>query len=219
MIDNEEIIINNQNLIYYIINTYFGNYQNKNDLFQVGCIGLIKASKNYNQEYNTKFSTYAFSYIMGEIKNYIRSDKGIKISHDMQKIAYKVEKVRIMLYQKLMREPTMGELSNFLNIQEQKLKEIMCIPTGIQSLDETFDDSDNDYYEYVASDENRNIDDIIALRDSIKDLNELEQKIIKIRYKYDMTQTETAKILGMSQVQVSRNEKKVLIKLRDKLRV
>lgn len=216
----EKLILENQNLIYSIIHKYYSNYPNKNDLFQQGCLGLIKASKNYNSNYDNKFSSYAYKYILGEISNYIREDKSVKISHDIQKLYYKVEKVRIMLYQKYMREPTIIELANFLELPVDKVNEILNIPTNVESLDEpvSFKESELNLYDIIP-DGNKNIDDILALRSELDNLSSTEKELLDIRYNNDMTQNEAAKILGMSQVQVSRYEKKVLIKLRDRLRM
>ena len=136
MIKNDELILENQKLVYSIINTYFPNYQNKNDLFQVGCMGLIKASEKFNEEYNTKFSTYAYTFILGEIKKYVREDKGIKLSYDLQKLGYKIEKLRLILYQKLMREPTTSELASIIGVSETQIIEALSMPNNIQSLDE-----------------------------------------------------------------------------------
>ena len=116
--NTEELIMNNQNLIYSIIHKFFGNHPNKNDLFQAGCIGLIKASKNFDLSFNTKFSSYAYNFIYGEISKTVREDSSIKISPDLQKLSLKVMKARIFLYQKYMREPTTQELSIFLEIEE-----------------------------------------------------------------------------------------------------
>lgn len=211
-----QIIIDNQNLIYSIINTYFSTYSNKNDLFQAGCIGLLKAAKNYDESYNTKFSTYAYTFIFGEISASIREDKGIKVSTGMQKLAYKVEKVRLLLYQKLMREPSISELSNYLELPIEKVTEILNIPNNIQSLDEPVNDGLS-LYECVSDSNKLNIDDLIALKNELEKLSPVEKKLISARYEYDMTQSEVAKILGMSQVQISRNEKKVLVRLKDRL--
>ena len=204
MIKNDELILENQKLVYSIINTYFPNYQNKNDLFQVGCMGLIKASEKFNEEYNTKFSTYAYTFILGEIKKYVREDKGIKLSYDLQKLGYKIEKLRLMLYQKLMREPTTSELASIIGVSDEPINDNgKCI----------------NLYDYVSDNRKQDINELIDLKRELEKLSKEEKMIIESRYMKDMTQTETAEALGMSQVQISRNEKKVLIKLRDRLQM
>lgn len=221
MIKNDELILENQKLVYSIINIYFPNYQNKSDLFQVGCMGLIKASDKYKEEYNTKFSSYAYMFILGEMKKYVREDKGIKLSYDLQKLGYKIEKLRLMLYQKLMREPTTYEISEILGIEEEQVIEALSIPTNIQSLDEPINENGKSIslYDYVSVGDTQDINELIDLKRELAQLSQEERMIIESRYMKDMTQSEAAKILGMSQVQVSRNEKKVLIKLRDRLQL
>lgn len=217
----EEFIIDNQNLVYSIIHTYFPNCSNKNDLFQVGMIGLMNAYKLYNSDYNTKFSTYAYSFILGEMRKYVREDKGIKINRELQKLAYKLEKTKLLLFQKLMREPTISEIADILELTEYEVVEVMKIPTILSSLDEPINENGKmvNLYDYVSVEEKYDLNDKIALKNELEKLEEEERKLLEARYMQDMTQSETAKILGISQVQVSRNEKKVLIKLRDRLRI
>lgn len=216
----EKIILDNQNLIYSIIHKYFNNYPNKNDLFQEGCLGLIKASRKYDSSFDTKFSSFAYKYILGEMSNHVREDKGIKISHDLQKLYYKVEKVRLLLYQKYMREPNIVELSNYLELPQEKIVEILNIPTNIQSLDDKvkLEDNDLDLYEIIP-DKDKDIDELLTLKGELSKLDENERELIKARYEENMTQSEAADLLGMSQVQVSRYEKKVLVKLKSRLQV
>lgn len=218
--NTEQLIMDNQNLIYSIIHKFFGNYPNKNDLFQTGCIGLIKASKNFDPSFNTKFSSYAYNFIYGEISKTVREDNSIKISPDLQKLSLKVMKAKIYLYQKYMREPTIKELSLFLEIEEDTLIQILQIPNNIQSLDEPVCDDGKEVslYDYI-SDDKASLEDYVALKCELEKLSDDEKKLIEARFIKDMTQSEAANILGMSQVQVSRKEQKVLIKLKDRLRV
>lgn len=220
MITEKDLILENQNLIYSIIHKYYSNYPNKNDLFQEGCLGLIKASRKYDNSFDTKFSSFAYKYILGEISNYIREDKSVKISHDIQKLYYKIEKVRLLLYQKYMREPSILELSSYLEIPEEKIAEILNIPTNVQSLDEpvTLSDGNVNLYEIIP-DKANNVDDLITLKSEFDKLDNSEKELLKIRYENDLTQSEAAKVLGISQVQVSRYEKKVLIKLKNRLQL
>lgn len=215
--NTEELIMNNQNLIYAIIHRYFERYPNKNDLFQAGCIGLIKATKNFNKGFNTKFSSYAYQFIYGEISKTVREDTNIKVSPDLQKLSLKIMKAKIMLSQKYMREPTIKELAFFLEMDESAIIQVLQIPNNIQSLDEqVFEDGKDELYDYI-SDNKTNLEDYVALKTELEKLNDEEKKIIEARFLKDMTQSETANILGISQVQVSRKEQKVLIKLKDRL--
>lgn len=214
------LILENQNMIYKITH-YFENYGSKEDLFQVGCIGLIKAYKKYDESYGAKFTTYAYPYILGEIRKYVREDKGIKISRDISKLNLKIEKATILLTQKLMREPSVKEISEYLEIPEYYIVESIKSTNNIESIDKPInDDSSKEItLQDTISVENMNLDELIMLRDEINNLNENEKEILEKRYSNDFTQTETAKILGMSQVQVSRCETKILKKLKQKLTV
>ena len=216
----EKLILDNQNLIYSIIHKYYSNYPNKNDLFQEGCLGLIKASKKYDSSFDTKFSSFAYKYILGEISNHIHEDKSVKISHDIQKLYYKLEKVRCLLFQRYMREPTISELASYVEMPEDKVIEILNIPFNVQSLDEPVNLQENDCNLYeIIPDKETNIDDLITLKDEISKLDNNEKELLEARYGKDMTQSEAAKALGMSQVQISRYEKKVLVKLKSRLQV
>ena len=214
----EQIIEENKNLI-YSISHYFENYPNKEDLFQAGVIGLITAYKNYDASFNNKFTTYAYTYILGEMKKFVREDKGIKISRDITKLNLQIEKATILLTQKLMRQPTTREIANYLEIDEYFIAEAMKSINVLQSLDEPINDNGKQItlYDTISEKRNSNIDELIALRNELSLLPDLERTLIEQRYLNDMTQTETAKVLGMTQVQVSRKEQKVLMKLKDKL--
>ena len=214
----EELILENQNLI-YSITRYFERYANKEDLFQAGCIGMIMAYKNYDPNVNVKFTTYAYPYILGEMKKLVREDKSIKISRSIQMLNLKIEKSRIILTQKLMREPSIDEISNFLELPEEVISEAINSTKTIYSLDEPLNKEGKDItlQETIGNVDNMHLDDLIQLKDELTMLNPFEKKIIEQRYINDLTQQETAKTLGISQVQVSRNEKKVLTKLKNKL--
>lgn len=213
-----KLINENENLIYKITH-YFTNYSSKEDLFQVGCIGLIKAYYNYKDSYNTKFTTYAYPYILGEIKKYIREDKGIKISRDITKLGLKIEKANLILTQRLMRVPTIKELANYLEIDEYYISEALNSNNVVQSLDEPITDKGKELtlYDTVSNVDNMDMDTLIALKCELSRLDESDYKIISGRYLQDKTQTELAAHLGINQVQVSRREQKILTKLKDKL--
>lgn len=218
---NEELsrlVTANENLIYRITH-YFTNYQNKEDLFQVGCIGLIKAYKNYKDDYNTKFSTYAYPYILGEIKKYIREDKGIKISRDITKLNLKIERANLILAQKLMREPSVRELADYLGIDEYYVSEALCANNVLQSLDEPIVNNGKELtlHDTISNVENLDLDTLIALRNELSNLDNVEYQIIDQRYMQDRTQSEIAKSLGINQVQVSRREQKILAHLKNRL--
>lgn len=215
--DLKDLIMNNQNLIYKLTH-YFKNYENKEDLFQAGCIGMVKAYKKYDSSFNVKFTTFAFPYILGEMKKFAREDKGIKISKDISRLNSKIEQATIVLSQKLMREPTIDELSSFLDISTYDLAEAINSTNNIMSIDEVINNDGKEVTLHdIIKDKETDLDSLIALRSAIKGLSDFEKELIGKRYYKDMTQKEVAECLGISQVQVSRKEQKVLTKLKSKI--
>lgn len=217
MNDIETIINDNKNLIYAITN-YFKDYSNKEDLFQVGVLGMLKAYKNYNESLNIKFTTYAYSYILGEMKKYVREDKGFKVSKSISSLGIKIDKAYELLSQKLKRNPSSYELASFLEIPEYMVADVINSRVKIRSIDSPVSDDSKELtlHETIASKE-EDINTLILLRDELSKLNDFEKELIKKRYFEDQTQNEIASCFGMSQVQVSRSEKKVLTKLKSRL--
>lgn len=203
----KELIINNQNLIYSIASKFKGD---KEDLFQAGCLGLLDAYKKYNPNYNTKFTTYAYPFIMGEMYKYVLGDKNIKLSPEIVKLNIAIKKAEDYLTQKFKRGPTDIELSSFLEIPIYKLVETRnCYQT--LSLDD--DTNESSLYDFVSFDDVSK-DDLILLRDALNRLEAKEKELIIKRYFYNKTQQEVANELGINQVKVSREEGKVLTKLK-----
>ena len=203
----KELIINNQNLIYSIASKFKGD---KEDLFQAGCLGLLDAYKKYDSNYNTKFTTYAYPFIMGEMYKYVLGDKNIKLSPEIVKLNLAIKKAEDYLTQKFKRGPTDIELSSFLEIPVYKLVETRnCYQT--LSLDD--DTNESSLYDFVSSDDVSK-DDLILLRDALNRLEAKEKELIIKRYFYNKTQQEVANELGINQVKVSREEGKVLTKLK-----
>ena len=213
---DEKIILENQNLIYYAA-TYFKNYPYKEDLYQAGRLGMIEAYKRYNPNMGSKFTTYAFFDILGEMKKLVKSDKGIKVSRDISKLNLKIEKAYVLLTQKLMKEPSIKEIASFLEIPEYYVSEAILSLNKIKSIDEAINDDGREFTLQDVKGEYKSMDDLILLNDALKSINKEEFAIIENRYMKDYTQNETSKIVGMSQVQVSRKEQKVLKKLKQKM--
>lgn len=209
----EKIIMENERLIYSIA-SYFRGYDNKEDLFQVGCIGLIKAYNNYDSNMNVKFTTYAYPYILGEMRKLVREDKSMKISRDISKINLQIEKAYVLLTQKMGKEPTVSEIASFLEVPISLIADALN-SSKVSSLDDII--YDNLTVFDVISDTNTDMDTLIALKSSLDELTSEEKEIINLRYMNDLTQMEVSKLLGISQVQVSRKEQKVLVKMRDKI--
>lgn len=210
------LIINNERLIYSIAN-YFKNYQSKEDLYQAGCLGLITAYKKYNPDMNCKFTTYAYPYILGEMRKLVREDKGLKVSREITKLNLKIEKAYILLSQKLMKEPTTDEIARFLEIPEFYVSEAILSLNKIKSIDEPVSSEGREMTLQDVIGKRENLDELIMLKELLQGLNKEEKTIIENRYMKDYTQSETSKIVGISQVQVSRKEQKVLQKLKQKM--
>ena len=201
-----EEILEYEGLIYSIINKYPKRYD-RDDLYQVGMIGLIDAYKHYNKSYDTKFSTFAYYYTVGEVNKYIRESSSLKVSRDLIELKKKILKVKEVMLQKLGREPTNLEISLYLEVDEDLINEALIATDEVTSIDEAYNIGD---YDKVSA-------DILDLKNEIDKLPNNEKKLILSRYFNDMTQSEVSKKLGISQVQVSRNEAKILQKLKTNL--
>jgi RNA polymerase sporulation-specific sigma factor len=192
------------------------------DIFQIGCIGLVKAIKNFDATFNVKFSTYAVPMIIGEIKRFLRDDGMIKVSRNTKSLARKIHFDKEELTKRLDREPTIEELSEFCEIDKEDIVFAVESANSLQYLHDTIHQDDGapvlliDKLSEKSSDDNDMIDRI-ALKEALRSLDEKSRQIIMLRYFKDNTQMQVAKMLGISQVQVSRIEKKVLYSMREKL--
>ncbi len=180
------------------------------DLYQAGCIGLLKAYKKYKKENNAKFSSYAYTWIYGEMYEFVNNSRSIKISSNNLKLYKKIIKAKELLSQKLGKIPTNNELSHFLNIEEEIINDAMLATEKVLSIE------GNDEFKILDKIYNKddNIENKILIDDSLQMLEDIEKDIIKCRYFEDKTQSETAKSLNITQVMVSRYEKKSLQKLK-----
>ena len=194
-------------LIYSIISKYPKKYD-REDLYQVSMIGLMDALKHYDNNYNTKFSTFAYYYIVGEVNKYIRENSSLKVSKNLVDLKNKIIKTKEVISQKLGREATNLEVSLYLEIDENLVNEAL-------SYDEVTSLEDN-YFEIGSYDTSTSAE-VLDLKNELDKLNEEEKKIIYSRYYEELTQSETSKLLGISQVKVSRDESKILKKLKTRL--
>ena len=208
----DRILVENEKMIWKIASHFYN--VDKNDLYQAGVVGLLKAVKNYKKNSNTKFSTYAHDYIFGEMY-LLANNKDIKISKDILKLYKKIEETRYHLAQKMAKIPSNLELSEFLGLSLEDV-DLACMSANIiMSLDA--DDSETrPAYEVIGA-KQEDIDTKILVDDSFAVLNDDEKNIIKSRYYEDLTQQEVAKKLNMTQVMVSRYEKKGINKMREYL--
>lgn len=208
-----EELLNYEGLVYGIIQRYT-KYFEKDDLYQVGMIGLINAYHNFDSTQGTKFSTYAYYYVLGEVRKYVRESGLVKVSSDLVKLNQCIEKTSEQMSQRLGREPTTTELSLFLEIDEEKIEEARVAALDVKSLDYSVDEALPEFYNSVASYDKETSPEILDLRRELSRLSDEEKSLIVARYYEDMTQSETSRELGISQVQVSRKEGKILEKLR-----
>lgn len=183
------------------------------DLMQAGAMGVQKALLNYQKDGTCKFSTYAYKYIYGEMYELARKDRKIKVSKEILRLAKQIEIARNSLSLKLGKVPTYEEVSAFLEMKLSDVLEAVYLTSTIVSLDCTNEDN-KDYYETIPAQESLPLEDKLTLIDSITELPEPEQSIIKYRYYGDLTQSEIAKLLGLTQVKVSRYESRGLRQLR-----
>ena len=192
------------------------------DIFQLGCIGLVKAIKNFDPAFKVKFSTYAVPMIIGEIKRFLRDDGMIKVSRNTKSLARKIYFDKEELTRRLDREPTIEELSEFCEIEKEDIVFAIESASSLQYLHDTIHQDDGapvlliDKLSEKSADDNDMIDKI-ALKEALRSLDDKSRQIIMLRYFKDKTQVQVAKMLGISQVQVSRIEKKVLYSMREKL--
>ena len=214
----EQLIVHNMPLIKSIVARYRGNATEYEDLLQLGSMGLVKAINNFDVGYNVRFSTYAVPMIAGEIKRFIRDDGAIKVSRALKTLSMALKK-EIESYRLTNGEaPSAEYLAQKFSVTPQEVVFALDSSKYPVSLYEKFDDEGNQsVIDKLPSDENGdNIDDKILLKEAISTLPEREKKVLILRYYRDKTQSEIAKILGVSQVQVSRIESKVISILKKK---
>ena len=187
------------------------------DLFQAGMLGLQTALQKYDAKRETSFTDYAYLWIKGEVLKAINNDYGIHVSTDTYKLSKEIKETREYLSQNLGREPTTFEISYMLGEPEEKIVSVMNAITTPYSLDNNYLDDDYNLYNKIALIEKGYDVGVLDLKEAINGLEESERELITSRYYQDMTQKETAESLGISQVQVSRKETKILKKLRTKI--
>ena len=212
---SERLIEENSGLIWSVARHYFGRGVDSDDLFQIGCIGFLKAVLGFDTEYGTQFSTYAVPKISGEIRRFLRDDGTIKVSRGIKEQAQRIRGVRSELEQKLGREPTISEIASMTGLCPEDIATAETATGPTQSL------------QYESGEEGFSLENILgdygqeerlierfALDEAIRRLPEREQMIIALRYFHGLTQDKTSRAIGVSQVQVSRLERKAIEQLR-----
>ena len=192
------------------------------EIYQIGCMGLVKAIKNFDEKYNVKFSTYAVPMIIGEIKRFLRDDGMIKVSRNVKSLAKKLHFDKEALTKKLNREPTVEELAQFSGMDKEEILFALESSASMQYLYEVIHQDDGSPVLLIDklsenAIEDKNITEKLALKEALRNLDTKSRQIIVLRYFKDKTQIQVAKMLGISQVQVSRIEKKVLQEMRKQL--
>lgn len=215
-VKRKERIENNLGLVHSCAHRFRGRGIEYEDLYGAGCVGLIKAASGFDESRGWRFSTYAVPVILGEIKRLFRDGGAVKVSRSLKELSMKAVRNREVYMNKYGREPTISELAQMMDVTPEQVAEAMSASLPPISLTVSEDDGGGQIDIPVNAPEEK-IADILSLKQAINTLEVKDRKLIILRYINNKTQTETAKLLGMTQVQVSRREKKILMQLREGL--
>lgn len=218
----EELIAGNLRLVLSVIQKFTNRGENVDDLFQVGCIGLIKAIDNFDITQNVRFSTYAVPMILGEVRRYLRDNNSIRVSRSLRDTAYKAIYARENLMKKNMKEPTIMEIADEVGLSKEEITYAMdAIQTPMSLYEPVYTDGGDPLYvmDQISDKKNReeNWIEQLSLNEAMKRLPDRERNIIRMRFYEGRTQTEVAEEVGISQAQVSRLEKNALKTMRSYL--
>lgn len=221
----EKIVSDNTGLVWSIARRFVNRGYDLEELYQIGCIGLLKACDRFESRYGVQFSTYAVPLIAGEIKRFLRDNGAIKVSRILKQNGYQISKAKEALLHKYGREATLDELADYTGLCVEDIVMATEANREVESIQQTICGKDGKQVSLVERlvDEAQsevaaeNIMNRILVGQAMEKLGEMEQELIRLRFFEDRTQTEVAKVLGISQVQVSRLEKKILIQMRQNL--
>ena len=218
----EQLVEENVGLIWCVVKRFYGRGADAEDLFQIGSIGLLKAIDKFDVSYDVKFSTYAVPMISGEIKRFLRDDGMIKVSRSLKELAYKAHLEKEKLMEKLGREPTLDELSEDMKVEKEELVMAMESVNEIESIHKPVYQKDGNEISLMErltqpEGEEDKVLDRLVVKQLLEGLDKEERQLIYLRYFANYTQVEVGKALGISQVQVSRIEKRILNRLRQKI--
>ena len=212
----QQLVVENAGLIWSIARRYFGRGVDADDLYQLGCVGFLKAIQGFDESFGTQFSTYAVPKISGEIRRFLRDDGSVKVSRGLKEQAQQIRSARTRLEQSLGREPSLSELAveTGLTPEELACAEMAAEPT--QSLQQE-NGEEGFRLEHVLGDLGieETVIEHVALHDAIRTLPERERKVIALRFYHGLTQEACARVLGVSQVQISRLERRAIVGLRE----
>lgn len=214
----DTLVEKNMRLVWSVVQRFINRGYEADDLFQIGCIGLLKSVDKFDLSYDVKFSTYAVPMIIGEIQRFIRDDGSVKVSRSLKEMGNKIRKARDELSKKYGRSPTVTEIAEHLNVTMEEV--IMAQEAGRlpSSIHETVYEKDGDpitLLDQIADQQDQKWFDKMVLEEAIRGLTERERLIVFLRYYKDKTQSEVAERLGISQVQVSRLEKRILEQMKE----
>ncbi|MBR5509169.1 MAG: RNA polymerase sporulation sigma factor SigF [Lachnospiraceae bacterium] len=218
----EQLVEENMGLVWSIVRRFTGRGTDMEDLFQIGAMGLIKAIDKFDTSFDVKFSTYAVPMIAGEIKRFLRDDGIVKVSRTLKENCWKIHRESEQFRQKYGREPSMEELSKMTELSGEEIALALESSADVESIYKTIPQKDGsevcllDRMESQGSDMQQLLNRVV-LEQLLTELPDTERRLIIMRYLQDKTQTEVAGVLGVSQVQVSRLEKKILKQMREKL--
>lgn len=219
----EVLIEQNLGLVHHIVKRFLGRGYEAEDLFQIGVIGLIKSIDKFDISYDVKFSTYAVPLITGEIKRFIRDDGMVKISRTLKENGMRIHYARERLSDRLSREPTLDEIAEEAALSREEVLLAMEANQQVESIYKSVYQSDGNEIFMVdqLADQKKNEQEEVlnhlVIDQLLSDLSKEEKKLIRLRYYQEKTQTEVARVLGVSQVQVSRMEKRILLRMRQKI--
>jgi len=216
----DKLVQANIRLVWSVVQRFLNRGYEPEDLFQIGCIGLLKSVDKFDLNYDVKFSTYAVPMIIGEIQRFLRDDGTLKVSRSLKELANKVRKTKDELSKGLGRQPTVGEIAERLGISPEEVVFAQEANKPPASIHETVFENDGDpitLMDQIADESGERWFDRLALSEAIGTLSERERLIVYLRYFRDQTQSEVASRLGISQVQVSRLEKKILQTIKDQI--
>ena len=217
----EQLVNGNLRLVLSVIQRFTNRGENLDDLFQVGCIGLIKSIDNFDTSLNVRFSTYAVPMIIGEIRRYLRDNNPIRVSRSMRDVAYKAMQEKEKYINKTQREPTIDELAKAMDMpKEEVVMALESIVAPVSLYEPVYSDGGDTIYVMDQIGDNNSDDDWvdeIALKEAIASLSEREKRILSLRFFEGHTQMEVAGEIGISQAQVSRLEKGALAKIKKQI--
>ncbi len=217
MSKRDDVICNNIGLVHSCARRFIGRGIEYDDLFQAGCMGLVKAADGFDEERGLKFSTYAVPVILGEIRRLFRDGGSVKVSRSLKELSMRAARERENFVNSEGREPTIGEMADLLGVEIEQAAEAMGAALPPLSLTRAGDEDEGDQIDIPVSPPDELLTDRLALRQVLCELDSLDRALIVLRYLKSNTQQSTAEKLGMTQVQVSRRERAILARMREKL--